>query len=461
MIYFTAFVIVYVLHVLLRLNWCITLVVLVYALVMVPKHRKRHKKAADNQKRFYEVSMYLDTLLYSFVKEEKVELAVRDVSQTLCEGRMKNLVQKSYDYVQMTFDEVAVLEEGLAMIEREYSCQRMRTVHQFMCHVEFYGGEIEKPVNLLLADKSRWEKRIKEAIAERKKQFADILLSVTASVCICGAIIALPVMDMDISNEWVVQIVSLVVIIANDFIVLKAQDYLGVDWLLIPLTEEEEYYVAKMESLQNYQEEKERKRSGILGAIGIAVSALCFIMQKEWMVVFSLLVSLFLFQQHNVGKKLLQDRLVKEIKHQFPNWLLDLVLLLQSENVQVALQKSKIHVPGVLRSELYCLTERLEMQPEASEPYHQFLKEFDIPEVHSAMGILYSLSIGNSGNADKQMNELVEKNLEMLDITETQLLKNSAAGMYVLFLLPVITASFKLVVDMVILMLRFISMPMI
>lgn len=461
MIYFASFVVVYILHVLLRLNWWITLTLLVYALFIVPQHRKRYEKALENQRRFYEMSIYLDTLLYSFVKEEKVELAIRDVAQTLSEGRMKELVQKSYDYVQMTFDEVAVLEEGLAMIEREYSCQRMRTVHQFMCHVEFYGGEIEKPVNLLLADKSRWEKRIKEAIVERKKQFVDILLSVTASLCICAAIIALPVMDMDISTEWVVQIMSFVVIIANDLIVLKAQDYLGVDWLQIQLAEAEEYYVGKMESLQNYQEEKERKRSRVLGCIGITVSVLCFIMQKEWLVVFALLISLFLFQQHNVGKKLLLDRLVKEIKHQFPNWLLDLVLLLQSENVQVALQKSKIHVPGVLRSELYRLTERLEMQPEASEPYHQFLKEFDIPEVHSAMGILYSLSIGNSGNADKQINELVEKNLEMLDITETELLKNSAAGMYVLFLLPVITASFKLVVDMVMLMLRFISMPMV
>ena len=461
MSYFIAFVIVYILRVLLRLNWWITGALFVFAVVMVPKHRKRYEKAAENQRRFYDVSLYLDTLLYSFVKEEKVELAIRDVSQTLSEGRLKTLVQNSYDYLQMTFDEVAVLEEGLSKIEREYSCQRIRTVHQFMCHVEFYGGEIEKPINLLLADKSRWEKRVKEALVERKKQMVDILLSVAASVCICAAILSLPVMDMDISKEWVVQIASFLVIAANDLIVLKAQGYLGVDWLQVQLSEDESYYVQKMEALREYQEEKEKKRSKLLGSMGIAAAAVCFFLQKEWLVVFCLLLSLFLFQQHRIGKNLLRNNLIKEIKHQFPNWLLDLVLLLQSENVQVALQKSKEHVPGVLRKELHLLTERLAMQPEASAPYHAFLKEFDIPEVHSAMGILYSLSIGNSGNADKQINELVEKNLEMLDVTETELLKNAAAGMYVLFLLPVVTASFKLLVDMVLLMLRFISMPMV
>ena len=461
MIYFIAFVIVYVLHVLLQLNWWITGGLCIFAGVMAPQHKKRYEKAKENEQRFFDVSMYLDTLLYSFAKEEKVELAIRDLSQTLPSGNMKELVQKALDYMMMTFNETEVLEEALLMIEREYPCQRIRTVHQFMSHVEYYGGEIEKPVNLLLADKMRWEYRIKETIAQRKKQLLDVMLSVIASLCICGAIMYLPIMDMDIGGEWVVQIFSFFVIIANDGIVLCAQKYLTIDWIQLQLSEEETHYVKKMEELKNYDDAGEQKRSNILGSIGIIITLLLFFLGKEWWVVGTLAITLFLFNQHKVGKSLLRKRLTKEVKYQFPNWLLDLVLLLQSENVQVALIKSKAHVPGVLSRDLDLLLERLEMQPEASEPYHMFLQEFAIPEVHSAMGILYSLSIGNSGNADKQIGELVEKNLEMLDLTEKELLKNSSAGMYALFLLPVITASFKLVVDMAILMFKFIEIPMI
>ena len=62
---------------------------------------------------------------------------------------------------------------------------------------------------------------------------------------------------------------------------------------------------------------------------------------------------------------------------------MDIVLLLQSENVQVALQKSQEHVPPVLRRDLDILVGQLEMEPESVLPYHRFLKSFMIPEVHS------------------------------------------------------------------------------
>ena len=461
MIYFIACIIVYTLHVVLKLNWYMTAVLGLFACIMVPLHRKRYVIFLENKHRFFEVSSYLDTLLYSFVKEEKVVLAISDVSQTLPQGKMKKMVEKALDYMQLTFDEIAVLQEGLRLIEVEYPCQRLRDVHKFMIHVEHYGGEIERPINLLLADKARWEKRIQEAIAQRNKQFIDVVLSVVAALLICGAIVYLPVMDMDISQEWLVQGMTAFVVIVNDLIVYKAQKFLMVDWIKLQLTEEEEYYVKKMKEFHAFDEKKERILSLGLGAFGIVITFVCFILRKEWMVVGGLLLTLLFFNQHRVGKNLMRKNLIKEVKYAFPNWLLDIVLLLQSENVQVALHKSKEHVPGVLREELYQLLDRLERQPESSEPYHLFLKDFAIPEVHSAMGILYSLSIGNSGNADKQISELVEKNLALLDDTERDLLKSASSGMYVLFLLPVVVASFKLIVDMVFLMLAFVRVPVV
>lgn len=461
MSYFCLFAVVYFLHVLFKLNLWLSLVLLVYGLIMLPVHKKMYRKEQEQKRRFFEVSLYLDTILYAFVKEEKVESAVRDVSQTLPEGRMKQLVSQALDYLTLTYDEVEVMEEALALVESEYRCKHIQDVHKFMVHVEYYGGEIEKPVNLLLAAKSRWEKRIKEAIAIRKKQWVDILLSVVASLFICGAMLYLPIMNMDISANLMVQICAVVVVIIDDLVVLMGQRYLTENWIGLQLTEGEEYYVQKMEAFRNYDEKKEMRLSLWLGGTSLAVTVLCFFLGQEWMVVLMLLVTLAFANQHRIGRYLMERRLTKAIQYAFPNWLLDLILLLQSENVQVALMKSKEYVPGVLRQELALLTERLELQPEESEPYHRFLEDFSIPEIHSAMGSLYSLSIGNSGHGDRQIGELVDKNLELLDMTEMELLKSSAAGMYVLFLIPVLTASFKLVLDMVFLMLMFLQRPMI
>lgn len=111
----------------------------------------------------------------------------------------------------------------------------------------------------------------------------------------------------------------------------------------------------------------------------------------------ALLLVALMANQHRVGRAVAKKTLVRSIKCAFPGWLMDIVLLLQSENVQVALQKSQEHVPPVLRRDLDILVGQLEMEPESVLPYHRFLKSFQIPEVHSAMSMLFSVSMGNSG----------------------------------------------------------------
>jgi hypothetical protein len=136
---------------------------------------------------------------------------------------------------------------------------------------------------------------------------------------------------------------------------------------------------------------------------------------------------------------------------------MDMILLLQSENVQVALMKSMDQAPAVLRPDLELINDRLMLAPESAEPYHAFMQEFQIPEVHAAMSMLFSLSIGNSGQADRQLSELILQNLEMLDVVEKDRLHDKSSGMYMLFLAPILTGSLKLLVDMAIFMITFLA----
>ena len=170
---------------------------------------------------------------------------------------------------------------------------------------------------------------------------------------------------------------------------------------------------------------------------------------------------LIFLNQHRIGYRIAEKNIKGNIQSAFPNWLMDLVLLLQSENVQVALEKSRAHVPGVLKEDLEELVARLEINPEDAEPYHRFLEVFALPEVASTMSMLYSLSIGNSGNAKRQIAELIEKNQKMLDVAEAARMKDKNSGMYLLFLAPVVTASLKLVIDMAVFMLSFLSSSLI
>lgn len=461
MVYLILVAIVFFLHLLLKMNWITTGIVMVLGLLLIPLHRKEKKKQSYNENRFFEASLYMDTVLYAFLKEEKIESAMKDVVLTLPEGKMKEAVESCYDRLLLTNDDARGMEEALYSIEKEYPCKRIHDIHEFMLHVEYYGGEIEKPVKLLLEDKGRWEKRIETAMAERKKKMTDILLSVVASIFICGVILYLPILDVDISSNWILQIFTVIVLLIDDLIILKAQKYLSVDWLTLHLMKEEEYYVKKMREFREYDEKKEGRVSKVLGCVGLLVTLFLLLWGKSWAGAMGMFLTIFLFRQHTLGHALLQKNIVKEIKYAFPNWLLDLVLLLQSENVHIALEKSTVHVPGVIKEELDLLLDRLALQPESSEPFHLFLKDFSVPEVHSAMSALYGLSIGNSSNGDRQMGELVEKNLGLLDLAESKRLTDAGSGMYLLFLAPVLTASFKLVIDMALLMIYFIQNPMV
>ena len=446
----------YALYLMLKMHWVTALLLTVYLVLRVRHHKKLYLQMKEETLRFGEAAEYLDAFLYAFMKEEKIERALTDVEASLVDGPMRELVRDAIDHLHMTFDESDIMRKSLRLVEKEYSCSRISAVHDFAVHVESYGGEIEKPVNLLLTDKNRWEKRVRLAMKERKKMFVDIVMSIAASLMICGIILYLPVMNMDISGNVLSQILTAIVIILDDVILSKGQKYMAVDWLSLELTVDDED-ATKMESYHRYNEKKDRRLSVILTLLTLGATVTAFFFGKKALGAIGILTAVLMANQHKVGRSLAKRNLIKRIKCAFPGWLMDLVLLLQSENVQVSLMKSQEHVPGILAADLESLVDRLEMEPESSEPYHAFLQEFQIPEIHSAMGMLFSISMGSSSRADKQLGELIERNLEMLDAAETERLRNLSSGMYLLFLAPVVTASMKLVVDMAVFMLTFLA----
>lgn len=461
MIYVYVLLGVWFLHLILKLSWWSTIIISIFGIFMVGIHSKCYQKQIFQYKRFESVSLYIDTLLYAFAKEGKILMAFEDVQNTLEEGELKNAVNQAIVHMRMTFDETEIFEAAMKFIEDKFFCRRIKNIHEFMLHVEYYGGDIEGPVGLLLEDKNRWEQRIKIAIEERKKMFTEVVMSVVASILICGIILYLPILDIDISKNLITQLLSVVIIIADDLIIYKAQKYLALDWLTIDSAIDDEQMSKKMEEYINYDEKKELKLSIALSIVPAVITLICIIKHSKWGIAFSLLGIIFMLNQHKIGRRLATKNIIKMVKSDFPRWLMDLALLLQSENVQVAVMKSKEHVPGLLRMDVERLIAELQMDPESAEPFHRFLKHLHLPEIHAAMGMLFAISIGNNAKADRQINELISKNLEMMDVCDRQILHDKNSTLYLLFLAPVLTASIKLLVDMAMFLLSFMSISMV
>jgi hypothetical protein len=450
----------YLLHLILKMNWYVTGFLAVYGMIAVFFHRKMNLEKIRQEDRFFEASVYIETLLYAFQKEGKIDAALQDAMDSLPKGRLQQTVEAALLYMHMTFDESEVVMDALEIIEAKYRCSRIRSVHEFMRNVENYGGEIRQSAALLLEDKNRWESRVRRAMEERRKMFRDVVLSVAVSLLICGMVLYLPVMDVDISGNLLTQILTAAVVVLDDIILFLGQKYLTADWLKIDVsdTSDEE---KKMEEYKHYDPKKERRLSIVLALIAAVFTVFCFATGRNWCAAGGLFLVLTGANQHKIGQHLRGKRLAKSIKCAFPKWLMELALLLQSENVPVALEKSKEHVPPVLKSELNALVDRLAESPEEAAPYHEFLGEFRMPEISAAMSMLYSLAAGTGDNTTRQMGDLIGKNMEMLDVAEEERMKDKNSGLYLLFLAPVLTASFKLVVDMAVFMLTFLATPLV
>lgn len=207
-----------------------------------------------------------------------------------------------------------------------------------------------------------------------------------------------------------------------------------------------------------YDAVKEAKTSIKIAIVPVCLFVVAFVYWRQFgIIVVGLLVTVFLLNQHKIGHSLMKRSVGREIQKQFPNWLMELAMLLQTDNVQMALRKSLEEAPEVLTYALEELIAELEKEPDAIGPYHNFLKEYRNPDVQSAMKMLYALSSGNAGNVGKQVEELIDRNNRMLDKAEKLEQEDRVAGMKVYILLPSLIASFKLMIDMALLLVVFLQ----
>lgn len=140
-----------------------------------------------------------------------------------------------------------------------------------------------------------------------------------------------------------------------------------------------------------------------------------------------------------------------------PEWLMNLSLQLQTDNVHVSLKKTIPDAPFILKQDLTRLVEEIEQQPNALQPYLRFMREFQIPDVLSAMKILYSMAEFGIGDMGGQIDALVQRNTVMMDRAERLKEEDMMAGVGFLVLLPMITGVVKMLADLVLVILGILS----
>lgn len=443
-----------------RLKMPFVVIMILAEAAVLPVWVKGRKKRELEQERFSDANIYMEQVLYSFRKTPKILSALTDVEKLFPGGNMETCIQKAVEYIRDTYEEEQIMEKSLGIIEAEYPAQRITYIHRLMLKAERLGGDCESSIRILLKDRDIWEK---ETISYQKccqTQKRNITAAVLLSVLLC---LMTPVLcqgslkNVSITDSMVYQLSTLILLLVSMGIYLYTEKYFTRDWLQEKAYKSSESSLQKYTKVTQYDFSKARKKSLLWSApAGILMGILAW--SGHWfLTAMTCPIFIFLLFQHRVDYALAKKSVIHEIRKAFPDWLMEVSLLLQTENVANSIQKSMESAPDILKPELQILIEKLEVTPESNLPYSEFLKDFAIPEVASAMGMLYSISDGGGSDAGIQMEEILERNAEWMGQSEALSNQDKIAKMYLLFLLPALLGALKMAVDMTLILLSFFS----
>lgn len=395
---------------LLQLKWYSSLVCIACYAVLSIGWKRIRKEERRQQKRLEEAGLYMEQLLYAFMQNQQILAALEDIRTLFREGNMSECIGKAIERMKAEHD--ATSREALYLIEKEYDCARIRQIHSYLLYVERYGGAFEETLEFLLEDIHKFMERVSVYQADCRKYRRNVWIAAALSVIICAITNALLPGDLEIAGYTLCQAASVLLLCLDMLICRRTEKKTARDWLKTGQMDEQVDWDKK------YMRYK--KSRGFLRVV-------------------------------------YERDMKKKVQLAFPQWLMEMALLLQSENVQVALHKSRQTAPPILRPAIGKLVEELNQNPESLEPYMNFLKEYQIPDVQSAMRMLYALSNGGYGNGNQHLTQIMRRNQELLDKAERSRNEDSLAGLYALFLTPALTGAGKMLVDMTMFLVVFLT----
>lgn len=433
------------------------LAIFIVCTLCVPSILLTSYKNMYESKRFHDVSNYMEQLLYSFRRKKKILTSLEDVLISFegDRGPMKGLIEQAIQYIQTSETQGDIYREALDIIEQEYDNARLRNVHNFLIAVENNGGDVEAPVDLLLNERAMWDERTHTFQKEKNSVKRTIIVSIAFSLGLCFLLLFILSMSqlkqLALPTNIVVQFSSTFVIIASVLLYTKIINKLTQSWLKKTRKHTDYQILRDYFDVVNRDKKAELKSRIIWTAATSAIALLGILLNNTVIIVIGVAIMAFCFFAPTISMNLATKNTIKEIEIAFPQWLMELALLLQGNNVQVAISKTVDTAPVVLRPELKKLVEGFERDTHSIVPYNEFLKTFDLPEIKSAMRMLYSITATGTGNIDEQITDLIKKQNVLMDRAEKISNEEALAGFSTLTMVPMLFCIIKSLVDMTIL----------
>lgn len=399
--------------VLFRLSWPGWAALCVVGGGMIPVLERNQKKVRIDEKEYEEVTLYMEQVLCSYRRLHHLRNAWEDCLLLYENGSpMRKAIAAALNCLK-TGESAAdnkIVWNACRKIHKNYNCERLVLLHDFLCRTDKTGGDSEAAIDILLGDLQLWKRR-KSLFRTRKKIMkTESVIAVFLSLGMCCFSCLIMPSDLEgqlISSVWYQ--VSTVIVLCLLMIVLM--------WILHKLSG------GWLDDARTYSENEQKKQYAVLksGSHGL-----------KW----------------HMAKKFCS----REAEREFSYWLLSVTLYLQQGSVYQALAESLGQIKGMFREEVVLLMQKIYDNPVSLIPYIEFFKELEMEEIQSGMKLLYAAGNNEYRDISRQIHILVEQNNLIMDKFEQNRQDVQTAGMGVWKQIPLLLAAAKVIIDMAVLL---------
>jgi len=404
------------------------IVAVVYALC-VPQLVFNQKKYVYETNRFNDVNSYMSQMAQSFIYTKDVIQSLQETASCFSTGPMHDTLNHVFEILEAGKADIKQAEyDALTYIESRYDCEKLRNLHDFFLNAEKLGGECQKEFRILENMRTAWQGAVESIRIKRfwERNIGSIIYAFFLIICV----IMLHIMrnsDLDIVNLLPTQIIDMAMLIGFVLYFVFMDNRLNKSLLTNAVVMSEERANAYFTYLENYNAKLEQRKYKSFAILSVVGAALLIYNKPSWV---TLAISICLvfagFNIHTIIHVDTVRTIKREIEKAFPRWLFDVMLLLQRECVEGAIEKSVDTAPPVLKAEIIRITSMLSEKPHDPDAYMSFLKGFNNQNINEIMHKLYSLAVG--ANRDSEVLDVViEKNIKNLEKSEqdSMMLKDS------------------------------------
>lgn len=407
-----------------NLRWGYIALSIIVCILMVPKLIINRKKQRYQKRRFDNANSYMSQMAQSFTSTRKILSSLKETLETFPEGKMNEVIKEAIHHIEYSYENVEKAKRtALKIIEREYNCEKIRTLHEFLLKAEMRGGNCEKEFKLLEQVREVWENAIRKVIKSKVSTRNIVTIQYFLLMLVCIFLLHQFPEDISIINLTLVQALNCMQIICF-FIVFEKMDHrltkdLLLDGEIITREKAEQYF----DYIENFNPLVERKKNLPIKIMLTAVLVVICVFQKSFpMIGFSIFIAAFLFNIHNIKQLIILHKMKMEMTKAFPKWLFDIMLLIQTDNIPRSISYSIEKASPILQRELRRINEMLENNSSNPDAYMSFLARYQIPGVENTMRKLFSLHVGTGGflqdGSAEVINVIISSNMTLLSDAE-------------------------------------------